>query len=273
MGLKDVLVDDLPDEELARVITSFDIVGDVAIIKVPDSLEHRKGVIADAVMEQHSNVNTVVRKVGERSGEFRVADYETLRGDTTETVHREHGCRYRLDPTTLYFSERLGHERERVATQVGAGETVFDMFAGVGPFSIMIARTRDPDAVHAVEKNPAAVDYLEQNIDLNNVDDVVTAHPGDVREVAPDVTADRVIMNLPGSSEGFVDLAVERVRDGGTVHYYDFVAEDDLDSGAAEDAAVDLFADADADVSIDTVEVCGHYNPAVERVCFDVAVR
>ncbi len=274
MDLKDRLQDELTDEELDLLVTSFDIVGDVAIIKVPDELAGKQDVIAEAVMEQHPHVRTVLKKAGDREGEFRTASYENLTGGPTETMHREHGCRFRLDPTAVYFSERLGHERQRVMEQVSADETVIDMFAGIGPFAVLIARNRGA-TVHAFEKNPAAADYLAANVSLNNVDDLVDVYAGDVRaELAGlDVAGDRVIMNLPGSSEDFLDVALDHVKPGGTIHLYRFVAKDDLESGEGRADVERLFAEHGADIDIAAVEVCGHYNPAVERVCFDVTVH
>lgn len=275
MNLRDRLRDDLADEELEHLRTSFDIVGDIAIIKVPEELEHRKDVIADAVLEQHGNVNTVIRKTGERSGEYRTADYEMLRGDSTETMHREHGCRFRLDPTTVYFSERLGHERQRVMEQVSSGETVIDMFAGVGPFAVLIGRNTDAAQVYAFEKNPPAAEYLQENIALNKIEDTVEAHAGDVRDALPehvDTEADRTIMNLPEGADAFIDLALRSTAAGGIIHYYTFAAKDDLPDAAADDVA-DLFEEHGADVDVLHTEICGHYNPAVERVCFDLRIE
>ncbi|MFB6166714.1 MAG: class I SAM-dependent methyltransferase family protein [Candidatus Nanohaloarchaea archaeon] len=273
MGLKDILEEKLTEGEMEHLVTSFDIVGDIAIVKVPEELEHRKDVIAEAVMEQHKNVETVLRKTGERKGEYRVADYEILEGDSTETVHREHGCRFMLDPTEVYFSERLGHERERVVGKAGEGETVVDMFAGVGPFTVMLARKRDAE-VYAFESNPDAVSYMERNVEMNHVEERVHVFEGDVREKLPEVEvkADRVMMNLPGGSQDFVGLALEKVKEGGTVHYYSFESKDEL-WDEAEDRVEELFEEEGASVEIEESVVCGHYNPAVERVCFDVVVE
>ncbi len=274
MDLRDRLRNELTEDELAALHTSFDIVGDIAIIKVPEELEHKKDVIADAVLEQHKNVNTVIRKIGERSGEFRTADYEVLNGASTETMHKEHGARFKLDPTTVYFSERLGHERQRVVEQIDPGETVIDMFAGVGPFAILAARNADADHVYAFEKNPDAAAYLQENVQLNTVADVVDGYEGDVRDQLPDhvdAEADRIIMNLPESADAFVDLAVEYIREGGIIHYYTFVAKDDLWEEATADVTA-LFEDHGADIEVIDREICGHYNPAVERVCFDIRV-
>lgn len=275
MNLRDRLNDKLTGEELEHLHTSFDIVGDVAIIKIPDELEDKKTAIADAVLEQHKNVNTVIRKIGERSGEFRNADYELLTGGPTETIHKEHGARFKLDPANVYFSERLGHERQRVVEQIEPGEIVIDMFAGVGPFAILAARNADAGKVYAFEKNPDGAAYLKENVRLNKVEEVVEAFAGDVREELPqhvDEKADRIIMNLPESAEKFVDTAVEYIREGGVIHYYAFVPKDDLWEDAETDV-IRLFQEHGAAVDVADHEVCGHYNPAVERVCFDVHVE
>lgn len=274
MNLRDRLRGTLTEDEMKHLRTSFDIIGDIAIIKVPEELEHRKEVIADAILDQHKNVNTVIRKTGQRSGEFRTAAYEVLRGDSTETIHKEHGCRFKLDPTKVYFSERLGHERQRVLEQTESGETVIDMFAGVGPISILLARKGDVKRVYAFEKNSAGAAYLQDNVTLNKVQDTVKAFEGDVREELQelDLTADRILMNLPGGSDEFIDLALEYIREGGIIHYYTFVEKDKL-WNEAETEVKELFAEHGADAEIADHEICGHYNPAVERVCFDVRVQ
>ncbi|MFB6265920.1 MAG: class I SAM-dependent methyltransferase family protein [Candidatus Nanohaloarchaea archaeon] len=274
MDLKERLEGKLTEEELEHLVTSYDIVGDVAIVKVPEDLEEEKEVIADAVAEQHPNVRTVLRKTGEREGEYRIADYEFLIGESAETVHKEHGCRFRLDPTEVYFSERLGHERERVVGKAEEDETVIDMFAGVGPFSIEIARNAGVEEVYAFESNPEAFEYLRENVELNKVEETVETFEGDVRDNLPElkVQADRIVMNLPGSSEEFVELALDKVREGGTVHYYSFEPKDELWEDA-EEKVLELFEEHAQKVEIQDSVVCGHYNPAVERVCFDVAVK
>lgn len=273
MDLRDRLEGDMTGDELEHLVTSFDILGDIAIIKVPVELKHRKEVIADAVMEQHSHVRTVLRKAGQREGEYRTADYEVLRGDSTETVHREHGCRFRLDPTRVYFSERLGHERQRILEQAEQDETVIDMFAGVGPFTVLLARKKDA-TVYAFEKNPDAAAYLAENVRLNGVEDRVSVYAGDVRDSLPplDVRADRVIMNHPSAAEEFVGVAAEHIRGGGTIHFYTFAPKDDL-WDAVEARAQTLFEEEGRPVDVAGHAVCGHYNPAVERVCLDLHPR
>src|SRR3989304_3561390 len=136
------------------------------------------------------------------------------------TEHIEFGLRYEVDVEGAYFSPRLGTERKRVAQQVADGEVAVDMFAGVGPYAILIARTRRPKTVHAIDANSLAVELLRENIRRNRADAVVV-HEGRGEEVLPRLApADRVIMDLPQSARNFLGVAAFSVRRGGVVHYY-----------------------------------------------------
>ncbi|MFN3384599.1 MAG: class I SAM-dependent methyltransferase, partial [Archaeoglobaceae archaeon] len=173
MSLKEALKDKLREEELKILRRSFEIVGNVAIIEIPDELMHRSDLIVSAILSRHKNVKTVLRKVGEVSGAFRVAKYEKLHGEETETIAKEYGCRFLVDPTKAYFSSKLSTERERIAKLVKDGERVLVMFAGVGPYAIVIAKLSKPREVVGVELNSVAVDYFRKNIKLNKVTNVV----------------------------------------------------------------------------------------------------
>ncbi len=232
MDLKEALRDELTEDELGNLVKSFEVVGDVAIIEVPEELHHRKELIGEKLMELNNHINTVLREVSGRKGEFRTRDYELIAGEEdTETLHKEHGCRFRLDPTEVYFSEREGKERQRIAEKVGDGETVMVMFAGIGPFPVVIARKNTVESIYAVELNPHAFKYLRKNVSLNKLEEVVEPLEGDVRNVCPKYfgKCDRVLMPLPKDSANFLDLAVKCLKkEGGIVHYYSWGEEGSL---------------------------------------------
>ena len=144
-------------------------------------------------------------------------------------MHKEHGCRYNVDLADAYFSARLGTERKRVADMVKPGQYVVDLFAGVGPFSILIGKSVPGASVVAVDKNPGAVKLLRENIRLNRLDNV-TAVEDDARHAAGNLkhSADHVIMNLPQSAREFLDYGILAAKSGGVVHFYDITHEDDL---------------------------------------------
>ena len=131
---------DVPKDIYHLLPTSFDIVGQVALIKLPDELLQYKNKIGEALLKTHSNLQTVLRDKGVQ-GEFRVRDIEIIAGiPCTLTLHTEYGIKLLVDLWEVYFSPRLAKERYRIAKLVDHGEVVVDMFAGVGPFSIKIAK-------------------------------------------------------------------------------------------------------------------------------------
>jgi len=228
-GFKDLLQEVLSDDEQRSTPSSFDIIGDVAILEIPDELEARGREIGECLLRAHRHLKAVFRKGGEVRGEARLRKLELLAGEgRSETLHREHGCMYRLDVRRVYFSPRLGTERERILGKVGDGEVVADLFAGVGPFSIPLAKYRRA-TVYAVEKNSDAFGYLRENIALNGVEGRVIPLLGDCRKVAPRRMADRAIMNLPKRAGEFFPLALEVLKEGGgVIHLYTIAVREDL---------------------------------------------
>ncbi len=140
MKLREALKGKVPDGKLAMVPSSFDIVGDVAIIEIPGELGRWKKDIAKALKGLHPRIAAVCNKTGERSGDYRLQSLELLLGTKTETEHLEYGCRFRVDVRKAYFSGREATERQRIAGMVKPGERVLVMFSGVCPSPIIIAR-------------------------------------------------------------------------------------------------------------------------------------
>ncbi len=224
----DMLREALTKEELKLLPSSFDIIGDVCILQIPEELSSRRKIIGEAFLKSMKNIRVVLNKIEPLSGEYRVGGYEVLAGEGgTETIYREHGCVFKLDISKVFFTPRLSAERARVASLVRPGEVVCDLFAGIGPFSIIIARKNPTVRVHACDINPDAYKYLVENIRLNKVEDRVKAYLGDARKLSQKELkgiADRVIMNLPMSSEMFLDAARNSLKSGGgIVHLHVFL--------------------------------------------------
>lgn len=228
-SLQESLKDKLSEEERKLLVKSFDVIGDIAIVEIPKELEGRERVIADALMDVHRNVKAVYKKLGPMEGVFRTRKLKLIGGERkTETEYRENNCRFRLDVRKVYFTPRLSFERRRIADQVRAGERVLVMFAGVGPFPIVIAKRQPHVAICAVELNPHAFKYMQENIRLNRMQGVITPILGDVREVIPKRFvgwADRILMPLPKGAEKFLGEAFLAAREGCAVHFYQFAPE------------------------------------------------
>ncbi len=255
------------EEEKDYDLPSFEIIGEIAII---NDLSGRKREEAVEGILAHHDVKTILLKTEGLSGEFRVGEYETLYGEETETIHREHGHRFNVDPTKAYYSERFATERKRVAEQVNRGEKVLVMFAGVGPFAVLCAEKADK--VVAVEKNPEAYEYLKNNIDLNNLEDKIEALCGDVREAVPGVDGkfDRVIMPLPESAIEFLDVAVDSLNDDSLIHLYSFVGDQDFKPVEIE--IEETLSDRGLEYEIVERVRCGYKSPSEDRYCIDIEV-
>lgn len=224
----ELLEDKLPPHLLASVPRAIDFVGEIAIIEIPPELDAYKDVVGEAALKVHKNVRTVLAKAGAVSGTYRLRQFNVIAGEPkTETIHKEYGCKYYVNLGKAYFSPRLSYEHNRVASLVQEGETVVDLFTGVGPFAILIAKTHENVKVYAMDMNPQAVEFLKKNVRLNKVTGKIYPILGDAKKIVREElsgVADRVIMNLPEKGIQFVDTACEAIKPkGGTVHFYTFV--------------------------------------------------
>jgi len=254
------------EEEKDFDLPSYELIGDIAVIN--ELVDTTKDKAVEGILHHNPQVETVLLKQGGLKGEFRVGDYEVIYGEETETVHKEHGCRYKVDPTKTYFSERFGTERKRVSDQIEEGEDVLVMFAGVGPFAVLAGKS-GAESVVAVEKNPEAASYLKQNIELNGLEDTVVGIEGDVAAVVPELGMfDRVVMPLPETSERFLPLAFDHLKPDGFIHYYRFMEEDDRDSivGEVREAAEKV----GREFEIERIVKCGDRGAYLYRVCADI---
>jgi tRNA (guanine37-N1)-methyltransferase len=210
-----------------KVYNSFDIIGDIAIIRAPNASPVDPRAAAKAVMSIHRNVKTVLLQTSPVAGELRLRSLTHMAGENkTRTVHRESGCLFAVDVAETYFSPRLSHERMRIAKLVAPGETAVNMFAGVGCFSITIAKHSGAEKVYSIDLNPAAVQSMEESIRLNRVYDRVTPLLGDAKDIINRKlkhVADRVLMPLPEKAIEYLPAAVSALKpSGGWIHLYIF---------------------------------------------------
>lgn len=225
--LRDILADKLERWELERLFRSYDIIGDIAIIRVPQPLRKRKELIAKAILQTHKRVKTVLQQTTPVSDEFRLRGLEWIAGEKkTETLYKEYSCVFKVDLEKCYFSPRLSYERMRIAKEVQPGEVVVNMFAGVGCYSILIAKHAKARKVYSIDLNPDAVRYMHENILLNKVQNQVVAIQGDAKTLIQQTLknkAERVLMPLPERAYEYLDYALFALKPvGGWIHYYDF---------------------------------------------------
>jgi len=255
--------------------SSFDVIGHIAIIEIPEKLKKKKKLIAKLIMELNKHIKTVLEKASERRGVYRIRKYKFLAGEKKlETFHKEYGCIFKLDPTKVYFSPRELTERQRIASQVKENEVVMVMFAGVAPYAIQIAK-KQPNVkeVIAIEINPIAAKYAKENVILNKVQDKVKVIEGDVREKCKDFygKCDRVVMPLPMGSEDFLDIAVNCLKKEGYIHFYNWGSEPNLFENAEK--IIERLGKLNVKYKIINRRKVLPYAPRKWKVCIDLYVK
>lgn len=286
MDIKTALSGKLTAEELVLLPRAFEVVGDIAIMELPERLEKKKKLIANALVNVQKNARVVLNKVGEVEGTFRVPKVEVILSkprnfegvpkkfipkELTETVYNESGCRYKIDVSKAYFSARLSGERERIASQVKNREKILCLFAGVGPFAILPAKRKNVTVV-AVEINPDAVAHMRENIEMNKVTDKVEAILGDVAEVLPTMRGkfDRIIMPAPKNAADFLELALSKAKKGAVIHLYTFAPVEEI--GNLGNRIKERCAAAKKKVEILEVRKAGEIGPYNFRVAVEIKV-
>ena len=226
-NLKTILKDKLEPEQLNQIYRSYDIIGNIAVIRIPKPLQSKCRLIAETIMDIHKEVKSVWQQVSSVDGNYRLRNLRFILGKkTTETIYKEHGCVYKIDLRKAYFSPRLSFERLRIARMIHPKETVLNMFSGVGCFSIASAKHSDLHKVYSVDINPFAFQYLRENIRLNRVEKTVIPLLGDAKNVTEQTlqkVCDRVLMPLPEKAYDYLEFAVLALKPvEGMIHYYDF---------------------------------------------------
>jgi tRNA (guanine37-N1)-methyltransferase len=259
---------DESNEEILGYSPAYEQIGDIAIIERHASDAQK---VAEVLL-QNNKIKTVLYAETSIRGEYRTRRVTILAGDKkTQTLYRENGCRYLLDLACVYFTPRLSTERMRIAGQVKKDNKVVDMFAGTGPFSVLIGR-KFPDAhVIAIDKNPSAIFYLKENVKLNKVKNVEIKE-GDAREIAKDIAgADHVIMNLPHSGLEFLDAALGMIKKGGVIHFYAMAHKDDLFDGILN-RIKEIAGNAGFQVNPLNKRIVRPYAPYQYNICIDFQV-
>jgi len=227
--LKRSLENILTSQESQELISSFDQIGDIIIVRIPDSLLAKKKLIGETLLNEVKIAKSVFYQASAVEGDFRTRNLEILAGeDKTETEYKEFGCKFTVDVENAFFSPRLSTERERIANLVQDGETIVNMFAGVGMFSIMIAKKKKC-TVYSIDINPIAAKLCEKNIIANKLAGNIISINGDASQVIQEQLenkSDRTLMLLPERSDEFLKSAISATKSGGIIHYYSHIHAD-----------------------------------------------
>jgi len=213
----------------------MDIIGSVAIVKFPlGSAKKDKIKVAHEILKEHKSIKTVLEKVGKFKGRLRKQETKYVLGENTkEVLYRENGCVFRLNVDKTYFSPRLSNERKEISSHVKKGDDVLVMFAGVAPYSVVIAKKSKANKVVSVEINKEASKYAKKNVELNKLQKRIEIVQGDVKRIARNFVAqkrkfDVIVMPRPQLKESFLHEAFILSKSGTRIFYYDFCGIDEM---------------------------------------------
>ena len=261
-------VADVPEGLKELLPNSYDVIGDIAVVKFPDELIPYASSIGNALLRTQPSLRAVMMDAGVK-GELRVRDIRMIAGSgISETKHKEFGVTMIADPKKAYFNPRLSTERMRIASLVKDNEIIIDMFAGVAPFPLVIAKHSRPQIIYSIDMNADAVGLAERNIKLNKMKNIV-AICGDSSAVIRTLpSADRIIMNLPHNADDFLSAALSNLKKGGTVHMHKIMER--ASAGGTISGLVGDMKDKGHTIRVDRTAELKTYSPTMSVYVIDI---
>jgi|SRR3989338_974471 len=214
-----------------KIVRAYDLIGNIALVRFPFNYKlSDKKKHALALIKSNTSIKTVLEKVGKFKGRLRKIETRFLAGEKTkEVLYRENNCTFRFNVDTTYFSPRLSNERKEISSLIKNNEEVLVMFAGVAPYSIIIAKNSKCKKVVSVEINKEASKYAKLNVGLNNLKNRVEVIQRDIKKFAKETKEkfDVIVMPRPQLKETFLKEAFKVSKKGTRVYYYDFCKFED----------------------------------------------
>ena len=234
-------------------------------------LDNKFTVQSDKQLKELSDKHKVktVMKVDHIHGTKREPVIKLLYGEDTETINKENGCLFKLDLKKVMWSKGNNNERIRIAKLVEDNETVIDMFAGIGYFSIPIGVHSNAKQVYSIEINPNSFHYLKENIKLNKINNIIPLL-GDCMDITPNYNADRIIMGYVKTTHHYLKTAIDSLNKGGVIHYHETVPEKLMDT-----RPINRITEVAGDRSVEFLKLnrVKKYSPGVFHVVCDARIN
>ncbi len=214
-----------------KIPRAFDGFGNIAVVKFDKGAKIKdKRRFANKLMKDHKSITTVLEKTGKFKGRLRKQQTKHLAGEKTkEALYRENNCVFRFNIDKTYFSPRLSNERKEISQKIKKGDGVLVMFAGVAPYSIVIAKNSRAKRIYSNEINREANKYGRLNAELNKVKNKIIFLDGDIKKVKLKNKFGVIVMPRPQLKETFLKEAFRFSKKGTKIYYYDFCKENEID--------------------------------------------
>jgi len=215
---------------------SYDLFGNIALVKFPRGTKiSDKKKFSKKIMDANKSIKTVLEKSGKFKGRLRKMQTKFIAGEKTkEALYKENDCVFRFNVDKTYFSSRLSNERKEIAGLIKKNDKVLVMFAGVAPYSIILARKSGAE-VYSNELNREANKYGRLNAQLNKVKDKIVFLDGDIKKIVKKCQEGRlsegnrrcprfdvIVMPRPRLKDSFLKEAFALSKKGTRIFYYDF---------------------------------------------------
>ncbi|KAL0840654.1 hypothetical protein ABMA28_015850 [Loxostege sticticalis] len=226
----------LPEGE--EIVSGYSQVGHILHLNLRDHLLEYRHLIGQVFVDKIKTCRTVVNKSNIIDNTYRNFSMEVIAGDEDYLVTvKENNCKFEFDFSKVYWNPRLGKEHERILGFLKPGDVLFDVFCGVGPFSIPAAKRKC--TVFANDLNPDSYKWLNHNAVSNKVNKTLfQSYNQDGKDFICNVFKDyltelckgnktlkgkiHVTMNLPAMAVEFLKYFKDLLKDEELIDKFDF---------------------------------------------------
>ena len=267
----------IPQDCISEIPNRWELFGNVCIINIPECLLHHEKKIGE-IYSKVLNAETVMNRTGIISGETRKPNLKMIYGTNPIARYIENGIIFTFDTRKLMFSKGNKTERMRITSKIKKGEKVWDMFAGIGYFSLPIAVYSEPDKIVSTEINSISYEYLVKNAKLNNAENIEAINIDNRQYESYSEKFDHIIMGYLHETYSFLPYAIRSLKNGGWIHYHTVVNTKEYKKNAFDE--VNSYLKANYPEKMEVVNITEYdvtevksYAPCLSHVVMDFRLK